>query len=76
MMNNDQRPQSESIRLSTQEMRQAFSEWMENLPILKRVTPEDPEWEGPDEGSAYRESGSRPTGGAVMGQSTDNGRGR
>ena len=72
MKNNDQKTQGKRGRSVPQEMQQAFVEWVNKLPFIKRGIAKDPGQEDAKEESAGQASAPRPTDGALAGRSLDN----
>ena len=52
MENNDQTTRSKTIRSFMQEIKQAFTDWVKQLPLIKRDIPEEPEGGDQEEKSA------------------------
>jgi hypothetical protein len=75
MKNDDQTTHSKRSRSFTQEMQQAFVDWMKKLPFIKRDVLRDPERKDLEEESADQASAPHPTDGALAGGPLDN-RGR
>jgi hypothetical protein len=71
MKNNDQKVQSKGNRSFPQEMRQAFVEWVKELPFIKRDDPKDPGREHLEETPADQASAPHPTDDAVAGRPPD-----
>ena len=72
MKNNDQTTQSKRSPSFTQEMQQAFVDWVKKLPFIKRDFPKEPEREDLEEESAHQVSVPHPTDDALAGRSPDN----
>ena len=69
MKNVDQTTQSTQGRSFTEDMRQAFIEWVKKLPFIKTDVPKVPQRDNLEDKSAHQGFAPHPTNGALPGQS-------
>ena len=69
VMNNDQRKQSNRRWSFTQEMHQAFLDWVKKLPFIKRDLPDDADRAGVEDASGDRPTAPHPAEGTPAGRS-------
>jgi hypothetical protein len=72
MKNDEQATQGKTDRSFTQEMQQAFVDWVKKLPFIQRDIPKDPGRVVPEEGSPDQVSAPHPNDGAMAGRPPDN----
>lgn len=71
MKNNAQITQNKTSRSFTQEMQQAFVDWVKKLPFIKRDILKDPKREDLEKESGDQASAPHPTDGALAAWSLD-----
>jgi|WetSurSiteA1Bulk_404760.scaffolds.fasta_scaffold138694_2 hypothetical protein len=71
MKNDEQTTQSKSDRSFTQEMQQAFVDWVKKLPFIKQDVQKGPGRDVPEDRSADQIPAPHPTEGALAGRPLD-----
>jgi len=71
MKNDDLKTQSKRLRSFTQEMQQAFVDWVRKLPFIKSDTPKDPLRKNVGDETADQTSAPTLTDGALAGRPPD-----